>query len=388
MNSRKVVIFIPGYYGTTLIEPSTGRLVWGDTKEVLFGRKTLAMPIPGVKIPGAIDLFPHDLIPDKKILGGLVKEDAYDKTITFLKNLGHKAIFPVAWDWRRDPLDGVHRLHKKVLEVKNLFPDHEIILVSHSFGSLIASYYLRFGTQDYFSAKESWEGLEHFSKVVLSASPYRGLMAIFRNMHYGIKFGLNHKMQTPLAFSTFESSYYLLPPSGLDLVRDENENLHSLNLHDPTNWIKNKWGLFHESLKFSHVTQNSREEFIATHLSRAKKFHSLIDSPIIDQPRVKKKLLYLSGYGFKTVHHGVWLKNHPSPNVFLYYPKNFKKWKSKLHPDSVFNDGDSTIPDFSLELPSSLKSIETKIIKQKMSHLDSLQHIDSHKIIFDFLTND
>ncbi len=388
MTNKKIIIFIPGYYGSTLLNPSTGREVWGDAREIFFSRSTLAMPIPGMSIPGAMELVAHQLIPDKKVLGGLLKEDAYDKTISLLKDTSATEIISIAWDWRRDPLHGVIKLDEEVKKAKKKYPDHQFQLVSHSFGSLVASYYLRFGAKDYFEANETWEGLKHFSSVVLSACPFRGLMAIFRNMHYGIKFGLNHNLQTPLAFSTFESSYYLLPPPGLDKVLDENQNILSLNLHDPVNWHKNKWGLFHHGLKFSDETLSVRSDYLSLHLGRARKFHELIDSPLENHPDQKIPLLYSSGFGSKTVHHGVWLNNLSESSVFLYYPKNFKKWKSKLDPDVVYGDGDSTIPDFSLKLPCAFEEIGTSIIQQKLGHLESLQHKDSQKIIFDFLVND
>ena len=249
----------------------------------------------------------------------------------------------------------------------------------------MASYYLRFGTQDYFSAFENWEGLKHFSKIILSATPFRGLMTVFRNMLNGIKFGLNHNMQTPLAFCTFESSYYLLPPPGLDLVRDQNENSISLNLHEPINWINNNWGLFHEKLNLSSDSLEARKLYIDNHLKRALKLHQLIDSPSDFSPPTQKNILYLSGHGSRTLHQGVWLRNISRNNVFLYYPKDFKKWKSHFHPDIVYGEGDSTIPEFSLKLPNSFKVLNPKIIHEKRGHIETIQHKNAHQAIYDFI---
>ncbi|MBC7538484.1 MAG: hypothetical protein H7281_06665 [Bacteriovorax sp.] len=388
MQKKQIAIFVPGYYGTTLQDEKSGKLIWGDTKEVLFGRKTLALPIDGIFVPGASQLKPHSLINDKKILGGLIREDAYDKTISHLKRIGIQSIYPLAWDWRRDPYKGIIALNELVIKCKRLHPDSSLILVSHSFGSLITSYYLRFGVQDFDNAIENWEGLNHFDKIILSATPFRGLMAMFRNMHYGIKFGLNQNMQTPLAFSSFESSYYLLPPPGLDLVQDENGKLHSLELHNPMVWKKNRYGLFHENCGLTienEIENEARMKFIDFHITRARQFHQLLDAPIGLKPKILKPILYLSGHGQKTVHHGVWLKKKELENIFLYYPKHFKKWKIKIDPNNVYGDGDSTIPDFSLELPSFLKELNTTEIRQKKTHLNVLQSIESQSYITDFL---
>lgn len=387
MSSRKIYIFVPGYYGTTLVDPKSGREIWGDARELFLGRKTLAMPIPGMKIKGALNLTPHQLIPDKKILGGLLKEDAYDKTIALLKSTDAEEIFPVAWDWRADPIQGVRRIDEVVKLAKQKYPSHEFVLVSHSFGSLISSYYLRYGTDDYFEAKENWRGLSHFSKVIISAAPFKGSMSLFRNMFHGIKFGLNSNMQNSLAFCTFESSYYLLPPSGQDYVLDEKENKISLNLYDPETWIKNSFGLFHDKLKFSKDTSEIRKNFITYHLARGKKMHELIHAPVVERPADKKKILYFSGFGFRTTNSGVWIKNTSQPNALLYYPKEFKKWKSPVTAEVIYSDGDATISEHSLKLPEFFTSLETKNIHENYSHLEILQSRFSQSMIHDFLNH-
>ncbi|MBY0414352.1 MAG: hypothetical protein K2Q18_09310, partial [Bdellovibrionales bacterium] len=331
----------------------------------------------------------------KKILGGFIKEDAYDKSIALLERLGFQKIMPLAWDWRRDPIHGIRALDELVKKCNELYPDNKIILISHSFGSLIASYYLRYGAQDFSidnDPEENWEGLRKFEKIILSAAPFRGLMAMFRNMHYGIKFGLNSNMQTPLAFSTFESSYYLLPPKGLDCVLNEEGKIESLGLHDPHNWEKYRFGLFHESCRPKNESLEEKEirfKYIDHHLKRAQKFNQLIDGPIIKKPNVERNILYLNGFGQQTVHHGLWLKKLAEvgkPNVVLYYPKHFKQWKLKDKASIVYGDGDATVPDFSLKLPTYLQELQTKEVKRKLGHLDILQSQESQEIITNFLS--
>ncbi len=393
LKPKKVFIFVPGYYGSTLVEPKSGRTIWGDPKEVLLGRKSLAMPIPGMKVPGALNLEPHQLINSVSLLGGLLKEEAYEKTIDLLRQLNPEAVLPVAWDWRQDPMHGILRLDETVRQARRRFPQAQLSLVSHSFGSVISSYYLRYGTQDYFAAKETWEGLSHFSHVVLTAAPFRGLMAMFRNMLNGFRFGLNPNLQTPLAFCSFESSYYLLPPAGLDLVQNELGETISLKLHDSNLWQKNRWGLFHEKLKLDESSIDARKKFTSLHLTRAEKFHQLLSEPTTCLPAQHGKALYLQGFGFKTIQKGVWLQEHNDPNVFLYYARDFKKYKPalktkksvSLNYESVYADGDQTVPDFSAELLPSLNPITSINLKTKRTHLEVLQHASSQKVISDFL---
>lgn len=382
---KKIYLFIPGYYGSTLKERNKNRLVWGDPKELFFKRSSLALPIEGINIPGVLDLHPHSVIPDMQILGGLLKEESYDKTLHFLKALDDTLdVIQIAWDWRKEPLNGALKIQEAIDFSKNKYPNCEYILVSHSYGSLAASYYLRYGIQEYDIARETWEGLQHFSKVILSACPYKGLMAIFRNMHKGIKFGFNHKMQDALTFSTFQSSYFLIPPQGLDKIKDAEGNSKILGLYDPANWIENRWGLFHEQHK---IEKNEKlKSYLSTNLLQSKKFHELMSKPIEVYPKKNNQILYLQGHGFKTLHEGVWLNNQKASNIFLYYPKDFKKWKpKKIKYEDVYGDGDSTVPDFSLKIPEAFISIGTEIYKDHLGHLDILQSDKSQLKIKHFL---
>ena len=384
---QKVFIFIPGFYGSTLIEKSKKRLIWGDPKELFLRRSTLALPIDGIKIPGAMELHPHSVIPDMQILGGLVKEEAYNKTILFLKNQNPLDIIQVAWDWRREPLHGVQRLHQAVIRTQEKYPQAEIILFSHSYGSLVASYYLRYGVQDYEEAKEDWYGLKNFSKVILSSCPYYGLMAIFRNMHKGIKFGLNTRMQNALAFCTFESSYYLMPTTDYGIIRNSMGEKVSLDLYNPETWIKDKWGIFQENLNIKNHDNINLQNFLITNLQKAKRFHKLMSQDLQSYPQNKnQKILYLEGRGFKTLHEGVWLNHLKKKNVFIYYPQDFKKWKFKLiNQTDLFADGDGTVPDFSLSIPKAFLKIGAEVYTDQLGHLDMLQSKKSQEKIKSFL---
>ncbi len=386
MFKKTVFLFIPGFYGSTLLEKKQNRLVWGDPKELFFRRSTLALPIEGVKIKGVMDLHPHEVIPDMQILWGLLKEESYDRTLHFLKTFNPLEIVKVAWDWRKDPLHGANQLDRAYLNAKAKYPDAEFILVSHSYGSLVASYYLRYGTQDYLTAQENWEGLKKFKKVVLSACPYKGLMAIFRNMHKGIKFGLNHNMQDALSFCTFESSYFLLPHLGHDCLRDGFGNKTYLNLYDKNNWVKNRWGIFHD--QHSLKENEKLEEFLEMILKKAYHFHQLIHKPMSDsfQNLNDIPLLYFYGHGFPTLHEGIWLNHLHKKNVFLYYPKDFKKFKfQRLKHHELFADGDLTVPDFSLKLPDAFQKLNIQVHTDHLGHLDILQSAQSQIVLKNFL---
>jgi pimeloyl-ACP methyl ester carboxylesterase len=297
----------------------------------------------------------------------------------------------VAWDWRRDPIYGVQRLDEVVKMAQARHPKAKLNLVSHSYGSLIAAYYLRYGCQDYFSATENWHGLRAFNQVILSATPFRGLMAMFRNMLNGFRFGLNTNLQKALAFCTFESSYYLLPPPGFDRVKNANGESLSLRLHEAERWQEMQWGLFHEKLKLPADNSQVRLNFKRLHLSRAQKFYHLMEAPLGELPwaessdRWSQKLLYLYGYGFKTVNEGVWLDKHSRSNIFLYNRRDFARRSTKFKFSSVFSDGDQTVPAYSAPLPSALVDLGFESRGLPQSHLEVLQHSSAQKLIVEFL---
>ncbi len=394
---KRIFIFIPGYYGTTLVEEESNQLLWPSARDVLFGKKTLALKIPDIPIPGTMNLRAEKLVEKVNIVGPFYKEEAYEKSILLLRKLcrhHHDKVHTLPWDWRMDPIHAIRKLHNLVEEIKEEHKQSnqlcEINIISHSFGSLIAAYYLRYGDQDYFSAKENWHGLRSVQKVILAAAPYRGLMAMFRNMHKGLQMGLNDQLQSALAFCSFESSYYLLPPSGMDLVFDTNFQEHSLNLHDVNNWKKHRWGFFSEKINLPKSNLLAFETFTDLHLQRSRKLIELMDAPIQNNEITEEpaaQILYIQGTGRATVDKGIWLPHSTDKNNLLYYPLEVKKQFPRLPLSKLTTDGDLTVPSFSSRLPDAFEPFVVKKIISKYEHLQLLQHATAQAQIKDFLSN-
>ena len=45
---RSATILIPGYYGSRLVQPADGKLIWISTAQALFGNQPLTLPIAGL----------------------------------------------------------------------------------------------------------------------------------------------------------------------------------------------------------------------------------------------------------------------------------------------------------------------------------------------------
>ncbi len=384
--AQRFTIFIPGYYGSHLIDRTSGNLIWADAKEIAFGRQTLALDIPGLKIPNALNLEVHEIVEKVSVLKPFFAVSAYEPTMKMLRSLDAGEVHTIPYDWRKDPLQAVHLLDRKIKHLQSLDPKASIDLVSHSFGSVVAAYYLRYGTQDYFSARENWEGLKHFRKIVLSAAPFRGTMALFRNVFKGLTRGFNNQLLSPLAFSSFESTPFLLPPPHRDLILDEQLKAIDLHLWEPSTWWKNRWGLFQESLGFTEESYAARQEYVTHFCLRAKRFLELIDAPLETAPS-SKPFLYLRGTGNDTIDKGIWMRTASQPNVFLFYEPDFKKWKPQYHEKMVYGDGDQTVPAYSSILPQALGALKPQVIETKFEHLAVLQNKASINQVRNFLAN-
>jgi pimeloyl-ACP methyl ester carboxylesterase len=375
----KTILFVPGYYGSYLLDADSKEKVWITIGQALFNKKTLAVPIAGMEIPGARELIPGDLIEQVSVFM------AYGRTKSFLEKLaGEKGwkFAAVSYDWRKDPLEGIRRIDEAVRRAKSSTKD-EVYLIGHSQGAWLCGYYLRFGAQDYFADSpeqmETWDGLKLVDKVILAAGPYRGTMSLLRNTFYGIPIGTNLTLQSPLFFSTAPSSYYLLPPKEQMLALDEKLQPLSLDLHDPEFWREKELGLFQPRFEFSKNAQAVAFDFLKNHLSRSQRLHELMHAPS-KKEAPPTPFLSISGQGRATMERGI---RHDE--TFLYYPRHIKKYRSDVSSRVTFVDGDGTLSAETQVLPQAFLQLKPQIVSVQQEHLELLQSASSKKLIADFL---
>jgi hypothetical protein len=382
----KTILFVPGYYGSTLLDADSKEKIWISLGQALFNKKnSLAVPIKGVDVPGLRELIPGPLLEQVSIFM------AYGKMKAFLQKLANEKGWrfeAVTYDWRKDPLEGVLRIAAAVEAAKETARD-EVYLVGHSQGALLCSYYLRYGTQDYFTdnsqqaqqreKRETWEGLRQVSKVVFAAAPFRGTMGLLRNTFYGVPVGPNNTLQSPLVFSMMPSTYYLLPPAGMTTILDENLKPVSLPLGEAEFWRQNNLGLFQKRHEFSESSRQAAFEFLKAQLTRAQRWHELNLAPPMQEPP-QKPLLYLMGHGHATVDQGL---RHEG--LYLYYPRHLKKHRPDLSARILNADGDGTLTSKSQVLPEAFLQLHPQVENTRMQHLELLHAPSSQRKIADFL---
>ena len=258
MSTEAAVVVIPGYYGSRLVEQTTGRLVWLSVQEALFGTRSLAVLLPNLGIPNSVQVRSDGILEDIPIIPFVYSVNGYGTLLKTLNTLGSRVrIVPLAYDWRMDLLQTVQHLDNTIhlLWAQGI---HRIGIVAHSMGGLVAAYYLRYGTQQPDQAVDTWRGASQVKVVVLAGVPYRGSMRTFRNMQYGRSVGLNTKLLTAEAVSSFPASYYLLPAPGSDVLLSRSfERLEGL-LYRPDYWNKYGWGLMGDGTGRSDVATKNR----------------------------------------------------------------------------------------------------------------------------------
>ncbi|MBC7427554.1 MAG: hypothetical protein H7336_03010 [Bacteriovorax sp.] len=367
---KKIILFVPGYYGSMLKEEATGKIRWAKASNFLLSQTGLADEIPGTKIGSNNKLVVTEVLRNVQVLPKVWDVDSYQSTLEQLDTFAltnHMHLEAVAYDWRDDFVSSLKTIDAKIKSF-NLRPNDELYIVSHSQGALLMAYYIRYGAQDVDTAVENWEGLKHIKKLALIAPPLHGLMILFRDMEDGTVVGLNRSLLSDKDYSSFKSTFFFLPPKGEDIGISEQGEKISLAIHNIDNWQKNTWGAF----KFAAPNEvKAVRSFVEKYMSRSERFHELLRAPIVNYPAVKIPLLHMRGLGHKTLEFAR-LKQKGERRGYA-----FKK--------SDATDGDGTVTDKSGASLAFFRFFNFISIETKFSHLDVLAKPESQIKIQKFL---
>lgn len=367
---RKILLFVPGYYGSMLKEERTGKVRWANAKNFLISQKGLSQRIPETTIGSTDKLIVDGILYNVEVIPKYWNVDSYRLTLeqlsVFCKSNNYE-LETVAYDWRDDFINCLNVIDQKIQNL-NLNHNDQLHVVCHSMGALLMAYYLRYGAQDVDEAQENWAGLKYIKKVALVAPPLHGLMILFRDIEYGTRLGLNRNLLSSLDYSTFKSSYFFLPSKGEDIAIEKSGERHSLGLHDIEKWEKNCWG----PIKFAKKNEiETTKNFIAKLMDRSTKFHALLRAPVLKAPPFKLPLLHIRGLG--------------QPTLEIATLKNVNNRLSYTFNKSGAVDGDGTVTAVSGAPLSFFRVFEFEGLDCMLGHLDVLAKPEQQKIIQDFL---
>jgi hypothetical protein len=373
---RKIILFVPGYYGSKLVDKKSSKVRWVRLMDFFFSQKGIPTTVPGTNIRASEELVPSGVLKQVTLVPYLMKIDSYGKTLAVLEAFASEyqmMVETAPYDWRDDFISSLKLIDSKIKSL-NLAAEDELYIVSHSTGSLLMAYYLRYGAQDVDGAvEENWEGLNYIKKAVLAAAPFHGLMVLLRDTEHGTTKGFNRQLMSARDYSSFKSSYMFLPPKGEDLGYSSLDQKEvGLNLHDPETWKKNNWGIF----KFIKSSESeAAKKFIDTYMSRSQKFHDLLRAPIKNNPTKKLPIFYTWGAGHKTVQKGIVseAENGKSGKVINF---NLKE---------CMVEGDGTVTCESGKPLSYFKSLDLELHPTHLSHLDVIASMENQKVIQEFI---
>ncbi len=346
------LIFIPGFYGTRLVQPGDKKVVWLSAWQALFGSKTAART--GFGVAGERALVPGTVLDGIPVIPGIYAKDVYAAFLgTLQAQLGTHGsplrIHLFAYDWREDYFTAVKQLACLVSELKHQGAT-SITIIAHSMGGLITSYYLRYGSQAPEEAVETWEGANHIDKVVLATVPFKGSMTALHNLQHGARFGLNTTLMKAQAFATFPSVYELLPTYAPVLLNGKLSPLpHSL--YESELWQRYGWGFLDRATRVSEHIRQKRDALVTAALRTGRQLYERLHAPLKQSPPLSTQMLYVFARSHPTLARAVLLDAQPAPTL-LFHRGEFAKHLPQQPYRALFEDGDETVSVRSAQLPS------------------------------------
>lgn len=262
---RGNIIFIPGIMGSELTVTEDGdddvvwisflKLIWGGINKLRLAKDGAQEADSTLRVqPSGLD------------------KDSYAEAILWLK--AYWNVEPFAYDWRKD-LDRAAEDLKDLVQIK--FKDQPVHLVAHSMGGLLSRNFIRL-------YPKVWKAMSEPKKVqggrlIMLGTPNYGSYAIAQAMVAKDKLvkwlaaaDLRHDLDEVLdVLNGFVGSYQLLPsPAKLPASEQDLYNAGT-------------WG---------------RYPIVASHLARARKFHTDLDVPATTDP---ERMTYIAGCNQETL---------------------------------------------------------------------------------------
>lgn len=338
------LIFLPGFYGTRLVRKADGRLVWISARQAVFGSQTAART--GFGVSGAQELVPGTVLDRVPVIPGVYDLDVYRNFLDDLQTRVHL----LGYDWREDYFEAVKKLAGLVHGLK-AGGASSIILIAHSLGGVVASYYLRYGDQEPEAARETWQGVQSLDAVVMATAPFQGSMTAFRNMKHGAKFGLNTSLISPHAFSTFTTGYTMLP-TYRPVLLDHRLRPLPHTFFEPALWQRYAWGL----LSMAGTVSADVVAFISRSLRRGRLLYDRLHQPLGRPPERPVRMLYAFARSHATLSRAVLLeRDGHSPARVIFERREFETYLPGQRYGALCSDGDQTLTTESAQLPPAFK---------------------------------
>jgi len=330
-SERNPVIVIPGVLGSRLVEPESGKVVWGRYNRIHLFR-TRASDLSTLALPMAIGRGLHELRDNVrsdgtlaylqiKILGVPVELKAYQGILATLAIGGyrdpaspmaaesafgedHFSCFQFDYDWRRDVSENAVLLDQFINEKRQFLqaeyrrrygqerPDIQFDIVAHSLGGLLTRYYLRYGHQPIVAGRPpalTWAGARNVRKAILVGTPNAGSTFAVEDLVKGHQLSRFFPYYPAAVLGTMPSVYQMMPHLQESRIVDAASG-ELTDLYDERTWQQREWGLARrdgdDELKELLPEVDDREaryrvamEHLRKCLTQARTFHQSLDFP-------------------------------------------------------------------------------------------------------------
>ncbi len=382
VNGRKVILFVPGLYGSALAETKSGSRVFQTLGQALWGKIPLALSGKELGIEDARELRADGVLDGVNVIPLIYTADGYGDTFDYLTDTFSKKtkVIPFAYDWRRNNVEAAQLLGRKIRQLRAAGAK-SIALVGHSLGALLVAYYLRYGEQELEKAEENWEGTKYVDAAVVAGGPYAGSMTSFHDFLRGTSVGLS---STPLAaesIGTFYSFYQFLPRVETGYFLSPDMSSFGEALFSVDNWRKWNAGLFSGDKKAKGPLLLKRTKYTERALSVGRKFSDLMARPQSHPPIRKISLLAISGTGKKTLGRAYW-----SGKQWLFKDKAMREITGS-EVATLLEDGDGLVTTASSKLPAAFNSLAVQIFQFPMEHRGMYLQSDVQDKVTPFLTS-
>ena len=409
------LIIIPGISGSQIISTKTNKPVWFTFNFSRDEEDDLRLPMSTNFRQDTDTLTAGDIIREVKlpgILKVLPEIGVYGDALKAIEDKGYTegdwnnpkaedVYYVFGYDWRRDNVENAQLLINKIeaLKTKLKRPDLKFNLIAHSMGGLIARYAAMYGKADLSPSKRlpnpTWAGAAHINKILLFGTPNEGSFSAFEVLTKGYSIA-GRKLPfvrdlAPDDVFSIPSVYQLLPTNETTTFLNENLKPIPVDLYNPQNWIKYKWGAigdekFLGKLKdaatipgikpndwkvkniddriLADTTYAQAKAFLAAALSRAVLFHRALNVSI------RKSPIDIFAYGSEC--------EQTLNAVVLSYDEKHKEWNTITEPEkiktsrgvefskeqvakAIYADGDGRVTrrSFLTELKSPVKTSKT-----------------------------
>lgn len=402
------VVIVPGFSGSMLRDPSTGKTIWGTAGRLFSpqdGGYSLGLPLdPEERTRQGYEAF--DVVRGMRI--GFIRVDIYGKLIDALEANGYRlgdlnnptadaTLYVFPYDWRYNNVAAAADLTAKLRRLQHVRGDAtlRIHLICHSNASRIARYMMKYGDASLDAAEAGRAAPPagiHVEKLLLVGTANGGATNGFRNMLQGRSYAplVGRRITPEVAFS-FEAAFETLPTYRNRLFFDETGAALDVDLFDAANWERYGWSIYSDAVK-KRLRKRDRPDLfgdagrrrghLERSLDRARRLHAVLVRDVPDLPQTR---YYLVQNAYRRTPDRVLLRQRKGKWETLFYPQRPLRKGRLAALASSPGDGHATVLSQHWLSPQEVDALAAEPLYVPAYHRTIVHHPTTHRAILDYL---